>query len=186
MHDLPVQSFSVSAAPPPFGSSAYRELGRALPTYKVKCIRVRKEGRKAVSRVLCHFQAELPHHYFHRIYRRIRQVFDGYSTPPTRTLRTLLCLPTHRFYVDFSTKVVTAERLLWERALKAGSSGGEGGQSKEDEGAFVMVVAPVIEKLVSIKRHCSSGDAWLYLRVSTNDFLRGDERVPERRMYRFW
>lgn len=82
-------------------------------------------------------------------------------------------MPIDRFYVDFSTKLVAAERLLWERALKVsysssssatngsvdgggdrysgGSSTNEwaGGRSLEEaEAAFVMVVAPVIEKLV--------------------------------------
>eukprot|EP00903_Cladosiphon_okamuranus_P005829 g5770.t1 len=81
--------------------------------------------------------------------------------------------PWLRFYVDFSTKLVAAERLLWERALKAsdsassngdmdpgngeggrrssrrGHAGSEGGSGEmEAEEAFVMVVAPVIEKLV--------------------------------------
>lgn len=53
-----------------------------------------------------------------------------------------------RFYVDFATKVVTAERLLWERALKASSAEGDERQSSEAEAAFVLVVAPVMEKLV--------------------------------------
>ncbi|CAM9923920.1 unnamed protein product [Ectocarpus sp. 6 AP-2014] len=70
--------------------------------------------------------------------------------------------PWLRFYVDFSTKLVTAERLLWERALKASDSssskgGGDAGKDgrgagsrslEEAEAAFVMVVNPVIEKLV--------------------------------------
>lgn len=59
---------------------------------------------------------------------------------------------TIRFYVDFSTKLVTAERLLWERALKATVPLEEEDLSRqglEAENAFVMVVAPVIEKLVS-------------------------------------
>lgn len=37
-----------------------------------------------------------------------------------------------RFYVDFSTKLVAAERLLWERALKPSdsSSGGDHGDGE--------------------------------------------------------
>lgn len=54
-----------------------------------------------------------------------------------------------RFYIDFSTKLVTAERLLWERALKASSEEQDERQGVEAEEAFIMVVAPVIEKLVS-------------------------------------
>lgn len=50
--------------------------------------------------------------------------------------------------MDFATKVVTAERLLWERALKASSAEGDERQSSEAEAAFVLVVAPVMEKLV--------------------------------------
>lgn len=65
-----------------------------------------------------------------------------------------------RFYVDFATKVVTAERLLWERALKASSAEGDERQSSEAEAAFVLVVAPVIEKLVRNPRIGCSPDSY--------------------------
>ena len=77
------------------------------------------------------------------------------TTPHPRISISLLVrstLETGRFYVDFATKVVTAERLLWERALKASCVCEQ--QSLEAESAFVLVVAPVIEKLV---RQDSSG-----------------------------
>lgn len=50
--------------------------------------------------------------------------------------------------MDFATKVVTAERLLWERALKVCSADGDETSSSDAEAAFVMVVTPVIDKLV--------------------------------------
>lgn len=73
--------------------------------------------------------------------------------------------------MDFSTKLVTAERLLWERALKASDSSsakgvgdagkdgrGAGSRSLEEaEAAFVMVVNPVIEKLVRVAKGGTRG-----------------------------
>ncbi|CAM9617289.1 unnamed protein product, partial [Discosporangium mesarthrocarpum] len=72
-----------------------------------------------------------------------------------------------RFYIDFATKIVTAERVLWERSLKGIYAGGwkeeghrdvEGGKGEREEThkethkakaemSFVVVVGPVIDKL---------------------------------------
>lgn len=43
-----------------------------------------------------------------------------------------------RFYVDFSTKLVSAERLLWERALKASDSSSSGGMDPGDDGEGML------------------------------------------------